>query len=173
MSEKEIQEKLQAEEGWKELVFPKEYGIGQSFVGGDNSSKRLMVKYFIRKSDKRFFAKVFFGKLAQGPPSHAHGGSMAAVLDEAMGLAAWAANYSAVAAKITIEYVAMLPLNTVTIVETWVDKTEGRKIWMKGEIKNEEGKVFSKGEGLYVSLPIEKFGNEGFHHQMKKQIDSL
>jgi len=173
MSEKDIQDKMQAEAGWKELIFPKEYGIGKSFVGGDSSSKRLKVKYFIRKSDKRFFAKVYFGELAQGPPSHAHGGSMAAVLDEAMGLGAWAANYSAVAAKITIEYIAMLPLNTVTIVETWIEKTEGRKIWMKGEIRNVEGKVFSKGEGLYVSLPIEKFGNQGFHHKMKNQINSL
>jgi acyl-coenzyme A thioesterase PaaI-like protein len=173
MLDKDIQELMQPNDGWKELIFPKEYGIGRSFVGGDESSKRLIVKYFIRKLDKRFFAKVYFGELAQGPPSHAHGGSMAAVLDEAMGLAAWAANHSVVAAKIAIEYVAMLPLDAVTIVETWVDKIVGRKVWMKAEIQNSDGKVFSKGEGLYVSLPVEKFGNEGFHHKMKQQIDTL
>ena len=173
MSDQEIQIQLKAEEGWKELIFPKAYGVGKSFVGGDEKSKRLIVKYFIRRSDKRFIAKVYFGELAQGPPAHAHGGSMAAVLDEAMGLAAWAANHSVVAAKITIEYVAMLPLDTVTIVETWVEKTDGRKVWMKAEIKNSDNKVFSRGEGLYISLPVEKFGNQGFHQKMQKQIKEL
>ena len=171
MTDSQIEEKLQADEGFKEIKFPKQYGIGRSYVGGDPDKNRLRVRYFIRKSDKRFFAKVFFGVLAQGPPFHAHGGSQAAVLDEAMGLAAWVADKSVVAASITIEYVKMLKLLQVTNIETWIDKIDGRKIWMKAELKDEGGVLYSRGTGLYIALPEDKIGKHGFHNELKAQIN--
>lgn len=173
MTKQKLQANLAPEEGWQELVFPKEYGMGRSYVGGDNDANRLQVKYFIRKEDKRFFAKVFFGTNAQGPPAHAHGGSMAAVLDEAMGLGAWAADQSVVAAKVSIEYLRMLPLNTYTIVEVILDKIEGRKVWMRADIKDANGKVYSKGEGLYINVPREKLLNNEFHQKLVEQVRNL
>ena len=47
------------------------------------------IHYFRTGPDRSLRAKVLFGPGTQGPPGHAHGGSMAAVLDEAMGGAAW------------------------------------------------------------------------------------
>ncbi len=173
MIKQELQANLAPEDGWLELKFPKEYGMGRSYVGGDSDALRLQVKYFIRRSDKRFFAKVFFGINAQGPPAHAHGGSMAAVLDEAMGLGAWAADQSVVAAKVSIEYLRMLPLNTYTIIEVMLDKIEGRKVWMRAEIKDVEGKVYSKGEGLYINVPQEKLLNNEFHKKLVEQVRNL
>ncbi len=170
MEEQEIQSELEAGKEFKELVFPKEYGIGRSFVGGDENGKRLRVKYFINKGNKQFCAKVFFGELAQGPPSHAHGGSMAAVLDEAMGLGAWAAGYSVVAAKITVEYLKMLPLNSVVSVEVMVDRVEGRKVWMKASIINNDNSIISKSEGLYIIVPDDKLGNNDLHKKLMEQI---
>ncbi len=158
MKKQEIKAQLQAEEGWTELELPKEYGMGRSFVAGDLSEDRLQVKYYIRKEDKRFFAKVFFGIHAQGPPFHAHGGSMAAVLDEAMGLSAWAwaESKALVAAKIEIEYINMLPLNKVVIVEVAPGKVEGRKVWMNAELKDSNGKIYSRGKGLYIKVSEDK-----------------
>ncbi len=173
MIEQKLHADLSPEDGWLELEFPKEYSIGRSFVGGDSDKLRLQVKYFIRREDKRFFAKVFFGTNAQGPPAHAHGGSMAAVLDEAMGLGAWAAAQSVVAAKITIEYLRMLPLNMYTIIEVIVDKVEGRKVWMRAAIKDATGMVYSKGEGLYINVPSEKLLNNEFHRKLVEQVNNL
>jgi len=149
---------LEGEPGWIALEYPESLKDKPSFVIGDLSKDRLAVKYFIRKSDKRFFGKVYFGQEAQGPPDHAHGGSMAAVLDEAMGFAAWISGQTVVAAKITVEYFKMLPTGSVVTVEAWVESVKGRKVTTKGKIYAGE-KVFSSSEGLFINIPAEKFGD--------------
>ena len=160
---------MQATQDCKPLTFPKEYGMGRSFVGGDENEDRLRVRYYLRKSDKQFFAKVFFGKFAQGPPHHAHGGSMAAVLDEAMGLGALVAGYSVVAAKLSVEYVKMMPLNMVITVEVNEEKVDGRKVWMKAKIIGADGEIYSRSEGLYITIPIEKKENYDLHLRLQKE----
>jgi acyl-coenzyme A thioesterase PaaI-like protein len=149
---------LNGESDWIALEYPGSLKDKPSFVIGDHSKDRLSVKYFIRKSDKRFFGKVFFGEAAQGPPGHAHGGSMAAVLDEAMGFAAWVAGQTVVAAKITVEYFEMLPVNSVVTVEAWVESVEGRKVKTKAKLYTGD-KTFSSSEGLFINIPAEKFGD--------------
>ncbi len=170
MTKEEIEKEFEIKEGHKEIFFPKEYGMGRSFVGGDDDKNRLIVQYYIRKEDKRFYSKVYFGEKAQGPPFHAHGGSMAAVLDEAMGLGAWVANESVVAASINIEYKKMLKLLQVVTIETWVDKVEGRKVWMKSEIRDKEGLLYTKGTGLYITVPKEKVDQSAFSDELKGQV---
>ena len=150
---------LKGEPEWKELDLPATYGDGRSFVMGDNSEERLTVRYFVRESDNRFFAKVFFGSATQGPPGYAHGGSIAAVLDEAMGFAAWIAGQTVVAAKLTINYKKMFPLKTIAIIEAWVESIKGRKVITKSKMYDSNGTIFSKSEGLYINIPKEKFGD--------------
>ncbi len=149
---------LNGEPGWKELEYPEQYHKEPSFVIGDQSKDRLKVKYFIRESDQRFFGRVFFGREAQGPPGHAHGGSMAAVLDEAMGFSAWIAGYTVVAAKIVVEYIEMLPVNSVVTVEAWVGSVDGRKVTTKARLYAGDV-IFSTAEGLFINIPAEKFGD--------------
>ncbi|MDO9576330.1 MAG: PaaI family thioesterase [Candidatus Cloacimonadales bacterium] len=148
---------LKGEPGWKEFNLPATYGDGRSFVMGDNSGKRLTVRYFVRESDNRFFAKIFFGSATQGPPGYAHGGSIAAVLDEAMGFAAWITGQTVVAAKLCVDYKKMLPLKTIATIEAWIDSIKGRKVITKSKIYDENGTTFSKAEGLYINIPKERF----------------
>ena len=44
------------------------------------------------------------GPPIEGPPGHAHGGSMAAVLDEAMGAAAWMEGHLVVAVRLATSF---------------------------------------------------------------------
>ncbi|OIP00169.1 MAG: hypothetical protein AUJ98_08710 [Bacteroidetes bacterium CG2_30_33_31] len=154
----------------KELIFPKNYGEGTSFVVGDDDENRLIVKYFLRNIDKKFIAKVYFGAKTQGPASHVHGGAMAAVLDEAMGLAAWAAGFSVVAKTISVDYISLLPLHTLATVETNVEKVDGRKIFMSAKLIDELGKVYCSSTGLYITLPLGTFSADGFHEELLKQV---
>ena len=150
---------LQGNPEWKELDLPATYGDGRSFVMGDNSIDRLTVRYFVRESDNRFFAKIFFGSATQGSPGFAHGGSIAAVLDEAMGFAAWIAGQTVVAAKLSVYYKKMLPLKTIATIEAWIDSVKGRKVITKSKIYDNNGTIFSKSEELYINLPKERFGD--------------
>jgi acyl-coenzyme A thioesterase PaaI-like protein len=148
---------LFGEKGWTELIIPDSYGNGRSFITGDRSSDRMRVKYFKKDSDNSVVARIWFGPSTEGPPGHVHGGSMAAILDEAMGISAWIAGHTVVAAKITIEYRKMLPLGTVTTVEAKVSSVNGKKVITSGIIYDDTGSVYAESEGLFISIPIERF----------------
>src|SRR6202035_4305602 len=95
---------------------------------------------------------------AAGPPGHAHGGSMAAVLDEAMGAAAWIARHVVVAVQLDTSSRRMLPLGTDTLLEAWVERVEGRKVWTRGRLLYERGAPFAEAQALFVTLDPERFG---------------
>src|SRR5262245_51363894 len=100
------------EPGWSEVeAFPALEAI-KSFVSGEPRGRRLRVSYFRRIRDGNLVGKAWFGPGAEGPPGLAHGGSVAAVLDEAMGAACWQAGHPSLAARLSIEFRAMVRLGT-------------------------------------------------------------
>ncbi|HVT60074.1 MAG TPA: PaaI family thioesterase [Thermoanaerobaculia bacterium] len=146
-----------AEPGWTPIdPFRLEGGRG-SFVAGDSEESRLRVRYFLRESDQRLVGRAWFGPGAQGPPGHAHGGAIAAVLDEAMGAAAWVAGHIAVAARLDTSFQRMLPLGTDATLEAWVERVEGRKIWTLGRLLDGRREPFAEAEALFVELSPERF----------------
>ncbi|MGQ0505961.1 MAG: PaaI family thioesterase [Myxococcaceae bacterium] len=133
-------------------------GNVRSFVSGDPNGDRLRVSYFRRGQDAALVGKIWFGPGAEGPPGHAHGGSMAAVLDEAMGAAAWMAGHTVVAAKLTTNFRRMLPLGSEVLLETWVEPIDGKKVRTRGRLFGQDGEAFAEGEGLFIVLEAERFG---------------
>lgn len=115
-------------------------------------SNHVRLAYFRKPGEPTLYAKAWFGSKTMGPPGHVHGGAMAATLDEAMGAAAWMNDHKCVAATIKINFVAMLPVETETIVEARIDRIDGRKIHLRAEIRNPSGLVVAEGSGLFVIL---------------------
>ena len=115
-------------------------------------SDHVRLAYFRRADQPTLFAKAWFGPKTMGPPGHVHGGAMAATLDEAMGAAAWMNDHKCVAATITINFVAMLPIGTETIVEAAIDRVDGRKVHLKATLKDPSGRTVAEGSGLFVVL---------------------
>jgi acyl-coenzyme A thioesterase PaaI-like protein len=146
------------EAGWTPIdPFRLEGGAG-SFVTGDaQGQSRLRVRYFLRSGDGRLVGRAWFGPGAQGPPGHAHGGAIAAVLDEAMGAAAWVAGHIAVAARLDTNFQRMVPLGTDATLEAWVEREEGRKIWTAGRLLDGDGEPFAAAGGLFIELSPERF----------------
>ncbi len=133
--------------------------LEDTFVSGDPSNHRLSIRYYQCDDDGSLLGKALFGPGTQGPPDHAHGGSMAALLDEAMGGSAWLAGYPVVAAQLNITFSAMLPLGTRCLVKARVLEVSGRKIKTTGELCSaHDGRLFCRGEGLFVTLDHEKIG---------------
>lgn len=143
--------------GWTALDPLESVGTGRSFVSGEPSGDRLRVAYFRRESDGALVGKVWFGRGAEGPPGHAHGGSMAAVLDEAMGAAAWMAGHMVLAVKLTTDFKQMLPLGTDASLEAWVERVDGRKVLTRGVLSGADGKPFATAEGIFLVLQPERF----------------
>lgn len=147
---------LAPDEGWVETDMTGPRSTQGSFVSGDPHGQRLRVKYYRRTADGALVGKAWFGPGALGPPGHAHGGAMSAVLDEAMGLAAWLAGYRVVAARLTVDFRSMMPLGTVAWIEISEERTEGRKIHMAGRLRSQDGTIFAESIGLFIQLSPEK-----------------
>ena len=138
--------------GWSEFQAAQGMGGQRSFVSGDPHGDRLRAHYYRRNQDNAWVGRVWFGPGAEGPPEHAHGGSIAAVLDEAMGGAVWMSGHLALAAQLTLHYRNMLPLGTVTMVEASVSSVEGRKVHALGKINGPDGQLFCEAEGIFIKL---------------------
>ena len=150
-------EDLAPEPGWS-IIPPLGFRQGdRSFVRRDGSEDRLRVWYFRRDADNALMGKIWFGPGTQGPPAHAHGGAMASVLDDAMGISAWMAGHMVVAAEIRIRFRSMLPIGTVAILEASVAEVDGKRIKTRSELRSQEGVVFASGEGLFVHIGRDKF----------------
>lgn len=146
--------------GWTPVDFPRSLGAGRSFVSGETSGDRLIVHYYASGEAPLLHALAWWGPGAEGPPGHAHGGSMAAVLDEGMGFAAWYAGYPVVAATITVNFRQRLPLGIVHGVTCCVTRVDKAKVHTTGSIFHRDtGEEYANASGLFIVQPLESFGN--------------
>jgi hypothetical protein len=120
-----------------------------SYVSGDPQSPRTRARYYRRVRDNALVGKAWFGPSAEGHPLTAHGGAMAAVLDEAMGISCRFQGPRVVTARLIVEFRARVPIGSVVEIECFVERTEGRKAFPRGQLKL-GGRVVTESSGLYV-----------------------
>jgi acyl-coenzyme A thioesterase PaaI-like protein len=141
---------LSGEPDWVPFDAPSLVGESLRFVSGEPDGNRYRVRYY-RDSQQNLQARIWFGPETEGPPGHAHGGSAAAVLDEVLGLAAWAAGYPIVVGNLNVSFRNLLPLQKVVTVESRIVSVEGRKVLVHGRIYCKKS-VYAEGECLCIVL---------------------
>jgi acyl-coenzyme A thioesterase PaaI-like protein len=127
---------------------------------GEPGDGRLAPQLQWDEARGRVVGQVYIGRAAQGPPGHAHGGSMATILDEAMGACAWLRGMTVLAVSLNINLRAMVPLESAVQVEAWVERVEGRKVHAAGRLYNASGELACESTGLFLVLPPERLGPE-------------
>lgn len=149
------------ESGWEPVVpFPSPEG---TFLHeGDPPSRdalrrtsRVRIAYFRKPNEPQLYAKAWFGSKTMGPPGHVHGGAMAAALDEAMGAVCWMNQHRVVAATITVRFIAMLKIESETVMEAVIERIEGRKISIRSTLTDLAGRPVAEGQGLFIILKDE------------------
>jgi acyl-coenzyme A thioesterase PaaI-like protein len=148
---KQISVDLSGDEGWTPFNAPSLVGASLRFVSGESDGNRYRVRYY-KTADQQLRARIWFGPETEGPSGHPHGGAMAAVLDEVLGLAAWTAGYSVVTGNLNISFRNLLPLQEVVTVESEVVSAAGRKVMVHGRICLGET-VFAEAECLCITIP--------------------
>ena len=146
-----------AETGWSPLS-PITAKSGRSWVHGQEGDLRMRVAYFRRDNDDALVGRVWFGPWCEGPPGHAHGGSMASVLDDAIGKVGWLNGHRVLAAKIEVSFRRMLPLGRDVLIEAFIDRVEGRKVHTRGHLLAADGAPYAEAQGLFIELGAEGIG---------------
>jgi acyl-coenzyme A thioesterase PaaI-like protein len=94
----------------------------------------------------RFFVKQDH----QGPPGFAHGGVIAAALDEAMSLLLHGQGTFAVTGRLEVDLRAPAPVGSFVAVEADVERVEGSRVHLAATARNEEGEILAAGRGTFV-----------------------
>jgi acyl-coenzyme A thioesterase PaaI-like protein len=100
--------------------------------------------------------QVYFGPAFEGAPGCVHGGFVAALFDEALGMACIFSGKPGMTAWIKVSYRKPTPIETPLRLVARMDSIEGRKISNSGEIFAGDVLV-AEATGLFISIPVEKF----------------
>lgn len=85
-----------------------------------------------------------------GPPYRAHGGVIASLLDQVLGIATIAAGSAGMTRSLTVTYRRATPLDADLAVEARFEGVDGRTSRASGLIRDEDGRVTAEAEATFV-----------------------
>lgn len=102
-----------------------------------------------------FRAHVTFGRYFLGVNGAVHGGTLPLMFDEALGRAAARPGLRLRTAYLKTDFRALTPLETRLEVRAWLERQEGRKYFIRGELRHGDV-VCADAEALFVALKPEQ-----------------
>ncbi|KRA24710.1 hypothetical protein ASD65_09985 [Microbacterium sp. Root61] len=126
-------------------------GRGESLRNKDELSDFNPVVPPIRLTleDGEAHGTVVVGPAFTGPPGRVHGGTVATILDHAMGLLVSATARPSVTARLEIDYRGGAPIGQELQISARIKSADGRKTWVEAEIR--VGDILcSRGLGLFI-----------------------
>lgn len=123
---------------------------GSSFVGG-NWMNGFGVSF--QKQGDAFAAQYTFKPHQEGPSTIAHGGAVAALVDESMTAAVFKSGYApAYTVNLNISYRAPIYIGEQVQIFARIVDIDGRKISLKTEILLPSGTLSTEADGLFVRI---------------------
>lgn len=119
-------------------------GLGMRFrIDGDRATTQLTL-------DRRH----------EGAPGFAHGGALAAALDDLLGTVLIILERPAVTASLTVDYRKPALLHRPYELEAWCDRIEGRKLYLAGTIKDGDT-LLAEARALFLQVDLGHFERSG------------
>jgi acyl-coenzyme A thioesterase PaaI-like protein len=123
-------------------------GYGNAVVGLRNPHA-VPLKIVQDRTAGRASAEFELNSLHEGPPGQVHGGVVALVLDQVFGEAAAAGGTPGMTGTLTLRYQLNTPLGPCSAA-AWVDRRDGVKTIVKGEMRRADGTVTVTAEGIFI-----------------------
>ncbi|OIJ93029.1 hypothetical protein BIV25_26025 [Streptomyces sp. MUSC 14] len=114
----------------------------------------------VEEDERGIVAELTLGQLHQGAPGIAHGGIVAAVLDEATSLAVWRAlNRPNVTGRLEVQFLAPVPLGELLRVRAHCTAVAGRKAYATADlyVGGADGPVAASAAAVYIAVPAQHF----------------
>ena len=100
--------------------------------------------------------EVTFGAVHEGAPGFAHGGAVAAALDDALGMLLMRLRRPAVTRRLEVDYERPCFVGRRYEVTARCERTEGRKLWLTSELRDGDQRV-ACGHALFIVVDAEHF----------------
>lgn len=122
----------------------------------DGKSNPIAAPIMIWIEDDKVLGKATMGWQYEGPPRSVHGGFVAALFDQFLGVGQKITGQPGFTGTLTIKYLKPTPIATELFLKGWVDRIEGRKNFLKGEMW--AGDVLTATcEGVFISVTPETY----------------
>jgi acyl-coenzyme A thioesterase PaaI-like protein len=124
------------------------------------SGSALAPPLLIELVDDQVVGTCTLGLAYEGPPTYAHGGISALLLDQILGYAATVSGHPGMTVRLDTEYRDPVPLQTELRLTARVVTVDGRKITAQAQLATaaEPDRVLVEATGLFVALRAEKAG---------------
>lgn len=103
-----------------------------------------------RHDDGSVAGRFFVKQDHQGPPGFAHGGVIAAALDEAGALAAGDGEQVAITAHLEVDFRAPAPVGDFIALEASVEREEGARLWVTAVARGQDGAELARARGVFA-----------------------
>jgi acyl-coenzyme A thioesterase PaaI-like protein len=123
--------------------------FGDSFVSGSANPMGLAAQLW--RDGEVACMQVTLGRAFEGAPGRAHGGVVAALLDEVMGVMNVIHGAMAFTARLDISYHAPTPLGEPIIARAWLDRKDERKHFVGATLHADELLVASS-KALFITI---------------------
>lgn len=128
-----------------------EVGTITNIVAGDTNPAAPQLA--LMRTEEGLRAEITLNTIYQGPPGLVHGGWIAAMLDQAVGSVSAVETSPGLTAHLEIDYRKPTPLFTPLEITAWVDRVEGRKVYVAGQIRA-NGQVTAEGNALMIRVEV-------------------
>ncbi|XP_042693458.1 acyl-coenzyme A thioesterase THEM4-like [Centrocercus urophasianus] len=109
---------------------------------------------FLHASGHRTQCLCQLGPYLEGHHGFAHGGAIATLIDTTVGTCALAvAKTSVVTAKLSISYLAPMPVGAVVVADSCMERHEGRKIFLSCHVRDTKGDtLYAEATALFIQV---------------------
>ncbi|MCW2681988.1 MAG: hypothetical protein JWM62_3389 [Frankiales bacterium] len=129
--------------------YPTCFGCGPEAEAGLHLEVRLV--------DDEVVADYAFGAVHSGAPGIAHGGTVAALVDDLLGYALYLVREPGVTRRLEVDYLLPVLIGTTYTIRGRVDRREGRKIFCSCEATAPDGTTVFRAKGLFIVVPLSHF----------------
>ncbi|XP_030921467.1 acyl-coenzyme A thioesterase THEM4-like [Geospiza fortis] len=118
-------------------------------IEGDGDGFEFVTFLSVPKGRLRCLCQL--GPFLEGHPGLAHGGAIATLIDTSLGTLALAVAGRVVTANLSIDYLAPVPLRSVLLLEAFLQRRQGRKLFLGCDLWDAEGTTLhAKATGLFI-----------------------
>jgi acyl-coenzyme A thioesterase PaaI-like protein len=109
-------------------------------------------------------AVVTFTDHHQGAPGLAHGGLVAAAMDEVLGGLGWLLATPVVTGRLQVEYLRPVPVGTALVLQSQVVARQGRRIFCQASMReaaDDSAPDLARAFAVFVAVPLQHFRTHG------------
>lgn len=127
-------------------VEPKEFFPYSPLIGELNP---ISPPFHFWKDGETLLGRGVFDSQYCGPPEAVHGGHVAALMDELLGVTGVVTGYGGFTGTLTVRYEATTPLDEELFLKGWVQDVEERKVIICGELRTKKT-ICARAEGIFI-----------------------